>query len=91
LESLAVIFEQYFRKVGIATPIKRYAVFCEWKEIVGTRVASVTEPARISGERLFIKVKSDVWRNELIFHKADILKKINQRAGEETIKDIVLI
>jgi predicted nucleic acid-binding Zn ribbon protein len=91
LESLAFILEQYFRKIGIATPIKRYAIFRDWGEVVGPRIASIAEPARISGERLYIKVKTDVWRNELVFHKADLLKKINQRSGGEVIKDIVLI
>ncbi len=91
MESLAFILEQYFRKVGISSPVKRYSVFRIWGETVGPRIAAVTEPTRISGDRLFVKVKSDVWRNELVFHKAELLQKINQRLEGEVIRDIILI
>jgi predicted nucleic acid-binding Zn ribbon protein len=91
LESLAAILEQYFRKVGITIPIKRYSVFGIWVEAVGPRIASVTEPTRISGDRLFVKVKNDVWRNELLFHKEELLQKLNRQLGGEMIRDIILI
>ena len=91
MESLALILEHYFKKVGITTPVRRYSVFRIWDEVAGPRIAAVTEPVRISGDRLFVKVKNDVWRNELIFHKAELLQKINQRLEGEMIRDIILI
>ncbi|HDQ44334.1 MAG TPA: DUF721 domain-containing protein [bacterium] len=91
MESLGTILEHYFRKVGITTPVKRYAVFSRWGEAVGPQIASVTEPTRISGDRLFVRVKSDAWRNELVFHKAELLLKINRHIGETLIRDIILI
>ena len=40
--------------------------------------------------RLVIKVKSAVVRNELSFQKSEILKKINENAANEIVKEIIL-
>ena len=79
MEPLAAILEQYLSKLGIAAPIQRYKAFQFWNDVVGSQISEQTELKRISGDVLFVKVRSDVWRNELFYHKKDILKKLNKK------------
>lgn len=91
MEPIAAILEQYLSKLGIVAPIQRYKAFQYWNEVVGPQIGEQTEPKRLSGDVLFVRVRSDVWRNELYYHKQDILQKLNQKLGDQTIQDIVLI
>ncbi|NQT26298.1 DUF721 domain-containing protein [candidate division KSB1 bacterium] len=91
MDTLAAILDQYLTKLGIVAPIQRYKAFQYWIEVVGSQIGEQTEPKRLSGDVLFVEVRSDVWRNELFYHKQDIVYRLNQRLGEHTIKDIVFI
>jgi len=55
---------------------------------VGTKIASHSQPVKIQGQTLFLKVESNVWANELNIRKGEILNKINSKAKEEIINDI---
>lgn len=91
MDTLAAILDQYLTKLGIAAPIQRYKAFQYWNEVVGSQIGEQTEPKRLSGDVLFVQVRSAVWRNELFYLKQDILHKLNQKLGEQSIKDIVFI
>lgn len=91
MNTLAAILDQYLTKLGIVAPVHRYKAFQYWQEIVGPRIGEQTEPKRMSGDILFVQVRSDVWRNELFYHKQDIIRRLNQKLGEQLIKDIVFI
>ena len=60
----------------------------QWKKSVGSSVYKNTIIKNFSKGVLSIKAKTPVWRNELLFQKADILKKLNNNLEKKTIKDI---
>ena len=91
MEHLSSVIEKLLVKRGIEKPVKRYQVFSDWEVIVGEKIAAVTTPERIDKDRLIVRVKSDVWRNELLFHKGVIQKKIEARLGRSEINDIIFI
>lgn len=91
MEHLAAILEHYLSKLGIVAPIQRYKAFQVWNDVVGPRIGEQTEPKRLSGDVLFVEVRSDVWRNELFYHKQDILRRLNEKLGGQSIRDIVFI
>jgi predicted nucleic acid-binding Zn ribbon protein len=78
-------------ELGIEKPVKRYAALVIWPKVVGERISSVTEPLSISNGTILVRVKSAVWRNELVYYKAEIIRKMNQELGTSVINDIVLI
>lgn len=91
METLSGILEPFLRDLGIEKSIHRYRAVGLWPDIVGERIASVTEAREFQRGKLFVTVKSDVWRHELIYHKSEIIQKINQRLGECLVEDIVLM
>ena len=91
MELLGSVLNKVFNDLGIEKSIKRYQVLSDWRKIVGKKIAEVTEPQRISDNKIIVKAKNDVWRNELVFYKTAILKKIQTKTGSQTIKDIIFI
>ncbi len=59
-----------------------------WQECVGTSINENTTIKSFKNGVLFIKTKTPVWRNELLFQKGDIIEKINLKLDKNKIKDI---
>ena len=64
-------------------------VVASWEELLGQTVARYTESLKIYNGTLFVKTSSPALRNELIMMKDEIRKRLNQKAGQEIIKQIV--
>ncbi|MFQ5769366.1 MAG: DUF721 domain-containing protein [bacterium] len=82
---------QLLKSLGIEKKVKQHEVVSKWPEIVGKKVASVTNVEKVVDGILFIKVISSAWRNELIYMKKDILQRMNKTFGAGIIKDIRFI
>ena len=91
MEKIGNILHQFLHELGIEKPIMRYRALTLWPEVVGERISEVTEPDRLTNGKIFVKVKSDSWRNELVFYKKEIIDKINEKLGSTVVKDIILI
>lgn len=78
--------------MGMDTKVREHMAPLVWAEMVGPQVATATEVDKVKDGTLFIFTRSAVWSQELNFHKADILQRLNQRigarAGEPIIRDI---
>lgn len=61
-----------------------------WKEIVGDFIASKTSKVMIKNKILYINADSSSLKNELIFLKESLIKKVNQFANKEIINDIII-
>ena len=53
-------------------------------------ISSHTLKLNIRNNVLFVKVDADSLRNELLFAKSLLMEKLNMRAGDEILKDIVI-
>ena len=40
---------------------------------------------------MFVQVSSSSWKTELVFMKAEIVKRLNRAVGRKVIKDIVFV
>jgi len=82
------LLKQTLQAAGIAERVDRQTAVAFWEEIVGPKLAEKTKALRVEKDLLKVKVVSAPWRNELIFFKETILKKIADRIGADKIKDI---
>ena len=71
--------------------LREHAVWNIWSEVVGELLASKTEPARIEDGKLFVRVASSTWMQELQFLKDDIRSRLNHRLGAAVVREIFLI
>ena len=59
-----------------------------WPDLVGERIADVTECRDVKSGVIYVKVSSSSWRNEISFLKKEIMDKIKKETRCKTIKDI---
>ena len=62
-----------------------------WKDIVGEFIASHTLKTSIRNGVFYVKVDADSLRNELVYAKSMLLKKLNSKVEKEILTDIVII
>ena len=59
-----------------------------WKKIVGKTISKNTEIVDIKHGKILIKTSNSIWRNELMFQKEDLLKRLKKSEPKLNIKEI---
>lgn len=80
----------YIAAMKIESKLKEVSVVESWSEIVGKVIASKTTSLFFKNGRLYVTLKSSVIRNELLMIRESLRIKINERAGEEIVKELVI-
>ena len=62
-----------------------------WNGIVGDFIAAHTLNTSIKNGIFYVKVDADSLRNELLYAKSMLLRKLNSKVEKEILKDIVII
>ena len=61
-----------------------------WEQIMGKTVARYTDKIQIHGHTLYINTAIAPLRQELLYQKETILKRVNEALGENVIKEVVI-
>jgi predicted nucleic acid-binding Zn ribbon protein len=88
--TLAEALKDYMREMKLDVKLSEVGVINSWEEVVGKAISSRTSKIYIKDHILFVHLNSSVVRNELLMLKQALKEKLNEKAGSEVIKDIVL-
>jgi predicted nucleic acid-binding Zn ribbon protein len=88
--SLAEAMKDYIREMNLEDKLLEVNLINSWEEVVGKAISSRTGKVYIKDHILYVHLNSSVARNELLMLKEVLKEKLNERAGKEVIKDIVL-
>jgi len=88
--SLAEAVNDYIKEMNLGPKLSEIRVINSWEEIVGKAISSRTTKIYIKNHTLFVHLNSSVVRNELLMLREVLREKLNEKAGSEVIKDIVL-
>jgi len=88
--SLAEAMKDYIREMNLEGKLNEVHLIGSWEEVVGKAISSRTGKIYIKDHVLFVHLNSSVVRNELLMLRQELMEKLNERAGAEVIKDIVL-
>lgn len=61
----------------------------KWEDIVGKMIAQRTDRLSLKQGTLYITLNSSTLKQELSFMKADLMRRLNEEATKEIIKEIV--
>ncbi len=61
-----------------------------WNDVVGDFIAAHTLSTSVKNGIFYVKVDADSLRNELLYAKSMLLKKLNSKVENEILKDIVI-
>ncbi len=90
-ESLGGVLQNLLRNLGLEKRIKEQELVLNWDKIVGEKIADKAKAYKIEGDKLFVRVESSCWRNELFYLKKDIIEKLNYSVKKEIVKDIIFL
>ncbi|MFN7016595.1 MAG: DciA family protein [Fimbriimonadales bacterium] len=88
MQQVGDALRKLLQQLGADRQFRTYDALVHWDEIVGKQVAQVARPLRLDADTLWVAVKSHAWAQELNFQKGTILRRLNERAGEERFKEI---
>jgi predicted nucleic acid-binding Zn ribbon protein len=88
-ESIGAIIKQWLRANGLEDKVQESSVPNYWVEIVGESVAKHAQVERVDKGKMFVRVESAVWRNELAMRREEIRQKVNQHFGAEIVKEVI--
>ncbi|OFY46896.1 MAG: hypothetical protein A2Z69_00610 [Bacteroidetes bacterium RBG_13_44_24] len=88
--SLAEAMKDYIREMNLEGKLNEIAIINSWEETVGKAIASRTSKIYIRDQVLYVHLNSSVVRSELLMLRQVLKEKLNEKAGCEVIKDIVL-
>jgi predicted nucleic acid-binding Zn ribbon protein len=88
-ETIGSIIETNLRELGYLSPCRELEVVRKWPELVGGKIASVTECTRVDSGVLYVRVASASWRQEISYIKPHILETIKKETPCTSIRDIV--
>jgi predicted nucleic acid-binding Zn ribbon protein len=91
LEPLSEALAAYLESSGIGAGARARAVFTEWRERVGDRIAGVATPLRLDRGTLVVGVRSSAWLMELKLMERQLVERINADLDEGRIEKIRLV
>lgn len=87
-ESLKSVIDRYLRIIGAEKRLKEIRLQNQWEEIIGKNIAAKTEKIAIKNGTVHLLIPSSVIKNELRMVKSEIIKRFNEAAGENIIREI---
>ena len=91
MQELKTAIKEFLKKAGLEKGVSQNKALLVWEEVVGDKVSQNTSPEKVESGTLYIKTSNPTWRQELVFKKIDIIKKLNNKLGKNTIKEIKFI
>ena len=89
-ESLKSLLEAAVADLGLSEKLLEARILLAWDEVAGP-LASRARPVKIRHGKLEVAVSSPAWRTQLSFVKQEIVDRLNARAGQKVIGELVLL
>jgi len=87
--SIAQALSEALDEYNIGGKLKEARIIAAWPEVLGP-LARPADELYIKNKVLFVNLSSSVIRSELTMMRSTLVRRLNEKAGEEVIRDIVL-
>ena len=91
MEKLNTTIKTFLNKYGLKKGGNQNTAIVLWNEIVGEKISKNTEAISVEHGILTVTVSNPTWRQELVFKQREIIKQLNTKLGQNTIKEVRFI
>lgn len=88
-EDIGSVIMRFLRQSQLETPLYEHRLIESWGEVVGIAAERMTKDLRIFNQVLHVSLRSAALRNELLYRRTELVKKLNDKVGADVIRDIV--
>lgn len=89
-QSLSEVIREFVKGSSIEQKLKETDVVQSWEELLGKTVAGYTRNISLKNRILVVEITSSIVKNELFMMREEIREKLNERAGEELVKTVII-
>lgn len=89
-QSIAEAIRAYLKESRLEKPLKERQLVQSWETLLGKSVARATGKIYLADGKLYVYLNSSVVKNELFMLQDEIIRKLNEAAGEKLVREIVL-
>ena len=89
-QPLKVILQQWLKTYRHRARLNQTRVAAIWSKMMGPTIAGYTRDVYIRKGTLYITIEASSLRQELSYAKEKIKNNINERLGEDVIKEVVI-
>ncbi len=91
MQKIDLILEKLIKNHKLEKGLERGIFPDLWKEISYEKIATVSSFKGFKSATLYIGVDGDSWRNQLLYLREEMRKKMNLQLGKELIEEIVFL
>ncbi|MDR2138351.1 MAG: DUF721 domain-containing protein [Tannerella sp.] len=90
-ESIGEILQHFYDEHPlIRQKLQEVRIRRAWGAVLGNMVMHATRNLYVKNRILYVSVNSSVLRNELMLNREGLVRRLNDYAGAEVIRDVVL-
>ncbi|MEI7588487.1 MAG: DUF721 domain-containing protein [Chitinophagia bacterium] len=82
--------KQFVQGSKLKNGIQSAQIEAVWLEIMGITIAKYTNKIYIFNQKLFIETSIGPLKNELGFQKLQIIERVNEKMGAQTITEVII-
>ncbi|MCX6211148.1 MAG: DUF721 domain-containing protein [Bacteroidetes bacterium] len=82
--------KQFVQGSRLKNGIQSAQIEAVWLEIMGVTIAKYTDKIYIFNQKLFIETSVGPLKNELGFQKIQIIERVNEKMGANTISEVII-
>jgi predicted nucleic acid-binding Zn ribbon protein len=90
IKKIRYILQEFLRQNKLDVKLKERKLIDSWEELMGKTIFRATKNIYVKEGKLFVVISSSVIRNELHMLKQEIVRKLNEKAGEDIITELIL-
>ncbi|MEI6815361.1 MAG: DUF721 domain-containing protein [Bacteroidota bacterium] len=90
-QSLKDVIQDLLNAYKLKGKLNEFRLVKSWEKVMGTTIASRTSDIFIRNQTLFIRIASAPLKNQLFLSKTEVMKMLNDEAGEIIITNMVLL
>lgn len=88
-QPLGDILDNVLNRLNVGGKIDEARVVEAWAMLAGPQINKVTESVWMKGPRLFVKIRSAAWRQELHLQRQQWRDRLNEELEQELIQEVV--
>ncbi len=90
-KSIKEALEQLLQVYKLRRKFDETSLIAAWPELMGNAIANRTKEIYIRDKKLFLRIESSVIKNELLMMRSQILEKMNDKAGDRVVEEMILL
>mgnify|MGYP001425252487 CR=1 FL=1 len=90
-EKLSNVINDFIDRTGLRQKFQEQEILQYFKEIMGTFLMKKVQKSYVRNQKLYLKLSSAAFKQELIMQKTNLLLQLNSKIGDEFLIDLVLI